>query len=40
MLYMALASITPVMLIASTVQVEQLQQITYLNSNVNQELTR
>lgn len=40
MLSLALASITPVVLIASTVQVEQLQQNTYGNSNLNIEITR
>lgn len=39
MLPIALASITPVVLIASTVQIEQLQQITYLNSNAHPEIT-
>lgn len=37
---MALASISSVVLIASSVQVEQLQQFTYINSNVNQEINR
>lgn len=37
---MALASISPLVLIVSPVQVEQLQQITYRNSTLNQEITR
>ena len=36
----ALASISSVVVIASSVQSEQLQQLTYINSNVNQEVTR